>query len=104
MRNAPVYIFDEATSNIDAESESAIMETVRELAAEKTVLVISHRLANVTDARAIYVMEGGKVAEFGTHGELLYRGGLYAGMYRAQMDIEGAAFAEEDAAAGVGGE
>ncbi|MDR1217546.1 MAG: ABC transporter ATP-binding protein/permease [Oscillospiraceae bacterium] len=97
MRNSSVYVFDEATSNIDAESEGLIMETVSELARTKTVLIISHRLANVTEARAISVMEGGRIAETGTHGELLYRDGIYARMYGSQMDLESAAFAEEGA-------
>jgi ATP-binding cassette subfamily B protein len=97
MRDSPVYVFDEATSNIDAESEGLILEAASELARTKAVLVISHRLANVRDARAIYVMEDGRVAESGTHGELLYRGGIYARMYGAQMDLESAAFAEEGA-------
>ncbi|MDR1293315.1 MAG: ABC transporter ATP-binding protein/permease, partial [Clostridiales Family XIII bacterium] len=68
MRDSSVYVFDEATSNIDAESEGLIMQTILELALTKTVLIISHRLANVTEARAIYVMEGGRIAEAGTHG------------------------------------
>jgi ABC-type multidrug transport system fused ATPase/permease subunit len=97
MRDSSVYVFDEATSNIDAESEGLIMETVAELARTKTVLIISHRLANVTDARAVYVMEGGRIVEAGTHGELLYRGGAYARMYGAQMDLESAMFAETGA-------
>jgi ABC-type transport system involved in cytochrome bd biosynthesis fused ATPase/permease subunit len=97
MRNSPIYVFDEATSNIDAESEELIMAAASELARTKTVLMISHRLANVTDARTIYVMENGVIAESGTHGELLYRGGLYARMYGAQADLENAAFAEEGA-------
>jgi ATP-binding cassette subfamily B protein len=94
MRDSSVYVFDEATSNIDAESEGLIMETIAELARAKTVLMISHRLANVTEAHMIYVMESGRIAEAGTHGELLYRGGLYARMYGAQMDLESAAFTD----------
>jgi ABC-type transport system involved in cytochrome bd biosynthesis fused ATPase/permease subunit len=101
MKDAAVYIFDEATSNIDAKSESLIMETIRELAGEKTVLVISHRLANVTEAGIIYVMERGGIAESGAHSALLVRGGIYAKMYGAQMDFENAAFAESDGATEV---
>jgi ABC-type transport system involved in cytochrome bd biosynthesis fused ATPase/permease subunit len=93
MRDTQVYVFDEATSNIDAESEGLIMDTIAELARQKTVLLISHRLANVTGARVIRVMERGRVVESGTHGELLYRGGAYARMYEAQMVLESAAFA-----------
>ena len=72
-----MYIFDEATSNIDVESENDIMEEIRALAKTKTVLLISHRLANVVDADRIYVLDKGQVAESGTHQELLGRGGAY---------------------------
>ena len=68
-------MFDEATSNVDAESERAIVEVVHELARTKTVVVISHRLAAVAGADRIYVLEDGRVAEAGTHGELLEHGG-----------------------------
>lgn len=71
LHDSPVYIFDEATSNIDVESENDIMRTIHELAGEKTVILISHRLANVTSADRIYVMEKGRIAERGTHEELL---------------------------------
>jgi ATP-binding cassette subfamily B protein/ATP-binding cassette subfamily C protein len=93
LRDSAVYVFDEAMSNIDAESESLIMESARDLARDKAVLLISHRLANVTEARAVYVMKDGAIAESGTHSELLRQGGVYAGMYGAQSDIEDGAFA-----------
>ena len=73
LRRSPVYLFDEATSNIDVESENDIMAVIRQLAKERTVLLISHRLANVVDAQQIYVLEHGAVAERGTHQQLLSR-------------------------------
>ena len=83
-----IYLFDEATSNIDVDSEGVIMDNVAKLAEEKTVILISHRLANVVDAGRIYVLDGGAVAQSGTHGELMERGGVYARMYRAQRELE----------------
>lgn len=88
LHNAPVYIFDEATSNIDVESENDIMETIWEMGKTKTILLISHRLANVVQAKQIYVMEKGQVAERGRHEELLAKNGLYAAMYGNQSQIE----------------
>lgn len=83
-----VYIFDEATSNIDIESEAIIMEGIRKLAREKPVIVISHRLANVVPSDRIYYMESGRVLECGTHGELMSLGGGYARLYYAQKELE----------------
>ena len=83
-----IYLFDEATSNIDVDSEGVIMDNVAKLAREKTVILISHRLANVVDAGCIYMLADGAVAESGTHGELMERGGVYARMYRAQRELE----------------
>ena len=71
LHDSPVYIFDEATSNIDVESENDIMEQILLLAKKKSVLLISHRLANITKADIIYAMEQGEVKECGTHEELL---------------------------------
>ena len=88
LHNSPVYIFDEATSNIDVESENDIMEEIRALAKTKTVLLISHRLANVVDADCIYVLDKGQVAESGTHQELLERGGAYRRLWDAQAALE----------------
>lgn len=97
LHDTPVYLFDEATSNVDVESEDAIMGVVRELAGAggRSVVLISHRLANVVGADEIYVMDGGRVVESGTHGELLERGGRYAGLWRAQRELE--TLGEEDA-------
>ena len=88
LHDSPVYIFDEATSNIDVESENDIMEEIHRLAETKTVILISHRLANVASADNIYVMEAGHVAESGTHEALLARGGVYAGLWNAQQVLE----------------
>ena len=90
LHDSPVYIFDEATSNIDVESENDIMALIRELAAsgEKTIVLISHRLANVVEADRIYVMDAGTVAEQGTQEELLAQKGIYARLWNAQQSLE----------------
>ena len=88
LHDSPVYIFDEATSNIDVESENDIMAEIHRLAETKTVILISHRLANVAAADNIYVMEVGRVAESGTHRSLLEQGGVYAGLWNAQQALE----------------
>lgn len=88
LHDSPVYIFDEATSNIDVESENDIMNVIHGLAGTKTVILISHRLANVTVSDRIYVMEHGSVAESGSHEELLEREGVYAGLWKAQQSLE----------------
>lgn len=88
LHDSPVYIFDEATSNIDVESENEIMERIYALAKSKTVILISHRLANVTGADNIYVLESGNVAECGTHEELLDRHGVYEKLWNAQQELE----------------
>ncbi len=88
LANSPVYIFDEATSNIDVESEEAIMGAIRELARYKAVVVISHRLANVTAARNIYVLDGGHVVGSGTHQELLGRCATYQHLWSTQSALE----------------
>ena len=75
LADRPVIIFDEATSNIDVESEEAIWESIYELAKQKTVLVISHRLASVKEAKVIYVLNEGQLVESGTHHELMHRVG-----------------------------
>ena len=88
LHDTPIYIFDEATSNIDAESEDAIMNVIHELAKEKTVILISHRLQNVVDSHCIYTMKDGEVQESGTHEELMKRNGVYAALYNAQRELE----------------
>ena len=88
LHDSPVYIFDEATSNIDMESEEAILRQIHALAKEKTVVMISHRLANVVEADQVYCMVEGNVAESGTHGELLRKNGAYAKLWRTQEALE----------------
>ena len=90
LHDSPVYIFDEATSNIDVESENDIMALIRELAetGEKTILFISHRLANVVSADQIYVMDAGNVTEQGTQEDLLSQNGTYAKLWNAQQSLE----------------
>lgn len=88
LHDSPVYIFDEATSNIDVESENDIMERIRAMAGTKTVILISHRLANVEPADRIYVMRDGRAAECGTHTRLLARNGEYARLWKAQQALE----------------
>lgn len=88
LHDSPVYIFDEATSNIDVESENVIMDRIRAMAGRKTVILISHRLANLEPADRIYVMQNGQVVEAGTHGELLERQGVYARLWNAQQKLE----------------
>ena len=88
LHDTPVYIFDEATSNIDAESEEMIMEVIRRLAETKTIILISHRLANVVGSDRIYMLKDGLVAENGTHEQLMKKNGEYAKLYRSQMELE----------------
>lgn len=88
LHDSPVYIFDEATSNIDVESENDIMREIHELAKSKTVILVSHRLANVVGAGHIYVLDHGIVAESGSHEELLARHGLYERLWTAQQTLE----------------
>ena len=88
LHDSPVYIFDEATSNIDIESEETILSLIRSLTKTKTVIMISHRLANVTDTDCIYVMQNGAVAESGKHKELLDENGVYANLWRVQAALE----------------
>ncbi len=88
LHDSDIYIFDEATSNIDIDSENDIMEEIKTLAKEKTVILISHRLANVTNADRIYVIDSGNVTESGTHTELLTQNGDYAKLWNAQQSLE----------------
>ena len=88
LHDSPIYLFDEATSNVDAESENDIMAAIRKLAGKKTVILISHRLANVVDSDCICVMDGGRIAEQGKHEALLAEGGVYSRLYNAQKQLE----------------
>mgnify|MGYP002853693637 CR=1 FL=1 len=100
LSDTPMYIFDEATSNIDAESEEIIMDVIHKLSMEKTILLISHRLKNVEDADCIYMLADGKIVESGKHSELILNVdktdkesivagyGAYARLYNAQATLE----------------
>ena len=85
--NKDIYIFDEATSNIDIESEAIIMNNIKELSKTKAVIVISHRLANVVPSNRIYYMESGEIKETGTHLGLMEKQGGYAKLYTAQKEL-----------------
>ena len=98
LHDSPVYIFDEGTSNIDIESEEMIMDVIRELAETRTVLLISHRLANVVDADCIYLLEDGKIAEKGTHEELMRLDGGYCKLFESQQNLENWNHDREEAA------
>ncbi|NWK10984.1 ABC transporter ATP-binding protein/permease [Clostridium cadaveris] len=88
LTNSEVYIFDEATSNVDVESEDSILDTIYELSKEKTVIVISHRLANIKGADKIYVLDKGNIAESGNHDELMKNNSVYANLYTNQEKLE----------------
>lgn len=88
LKDSGVYIFDEATSNIDIESEEMIMSVIRELAKTKSVLLISHRLANVVNSDDIYMLKDGVIVESGTHDELTANKKAYADMYENQIKLE----------------
>ncbi len=88
LHNSPVYIFDEATSNIDVESENDIMSEIYRLAKTKTIILISHRLANVVGSDNIYVMEKGSITEQGSHNTLLAQNGVYKKLWDTQQRLE----------------
>lgn len=88
LHNAEIYIFDEANSNVDIESEEIILSVIYELAKTKTVVYISHRLPSIRKADTIYVMRKGKVVQSGNHESLYAEEGLYQSMYREQEDLE----------------
>ncbi len=88
LHDSLVYIFDEATSNIDKESEEMIMKVVKKLAKKKTIILISHRLANVVDSDMIYMLEDGKIVQSGTHLDLLENNGTYSKLYNRQISLE----------------
>lgn len=88
LHGSDLYIFDEATSNIDAESEGVLLSSIYGIAETHPVVMIAHRLANVVDAEKIYVMDQGRVVESGTHEELLAKDGTYARMWASQQELE----------------
>ena len=88
LHDTDIYVFDEATSNVDVESENKIMEVVDKLSKIKTVIVIYHRLANVKNADNIIVLKDGKVLEQGNHKSLIEKNGHYAKLYSTQSKLE----------------
>ena len=88
LHDTPVYIFDEATSNIDMESEEMIMDVIHRLAKKKTVILISHRLANVVKSDRIYLLEQGKVVQWGNHDVLMAQEGPYRELFQHQQELE----------------
>lgn len=97
LHDSPIYVFDEATSNVDAASEAAIGEVIASLAGGHTVIVVAHRLSTIVDADQILVLERGRIVERGTHGELLATAGAYARMWNSQEQLSAYAYAEDDA-------
>jgi ABC-type transport system involved in cytochrome bd biosynthesis fused ATPase/permease subunit len=88
LQDAKIYVFDEATSNIDVESEEAILSVIKRIARTKTVIMITHRLANVADADRIYCMEKGRVAGYGSHEKLLHSCDAYQKLWNTQRELE----------------
>lgn len=88
LHDSDVYIFDEATSNIDVESEEIILSQIEKMKSAKTIIMISHRLANVQNADCIYALEKGSIAEYGIHSQLLQKGGVYAKLWKTQSELE----------------
>lgn len=88
LHNAELYIFDEATSNIDVESEEIILQFIQQFKQQKTIVMISHRLANAVNADCINVLDQGKLIEQGTHETLMAKQGAYAEMFQQQKDLE----------------
>ena len=95
LHDTPIYIFDEATSAVDSDSEADIISLIYDLAKTKTVILITHRLANCKDADNICVLENGRLAGQGTHDELMNAGGSYADMWATQQALESIGKGEE---------
>ena len=87
LKNPPIVIFDEATSNIDTETEVKIREALNELTRGRTTFIIAHRLSTLHDVDRIIVLDHGRIVEEGTHDRLMERGGVYAGLYEAQFQV-----------------
>ena len=84
MKDAPVLILDEATSNVDNETEAALQRSITKISENRTTLIIAHRLSTVRSADLIVVLENGKVSEAGTHEDLISNNGLYSRLWRVQ--------------------
>jgi subfamily B ATP-binding cassette protein MsbA len=95
LRNAPILLLDEATSSLDTESERQVQEALTRLMKDRTTVIIAHRLSTVADADRLYVLDQGRVAEVGTHAELMAMGGLYARLYQHNDRAEPQAAAAE---------
>ena len=97
LHDSPIYVFDEATSNVDAASEAAIDKVIASLAGDHTVIVVAHRLSTIVGADQILVLKRGRIAERGTHDELLADAGVYARMWNSQEQLSAYAYAEDGA-------
>ncbi|HEX3498038.1 MAG TPA: ABC transporter transmembrane domain-containing protein [Stellaceae bacterium] len=95
LKNAPILLLDEATSALDTESERQVQNALKALMRGRTTLVIAHRLSTIVDADLIYVVDQGRIAETGSHAELLAQGGTYARLYALQFAEEGRGRSEE---------
>ncbi|TKB72214.1 MAG: ATP-binding cassette domain-containing protein, partial [Nitrospira sp.] len=87
LKDPPIVVFDEATSNIDTETEVKIREALNVLTRDRTTFVIAHRLSTLHDVDRIVVVDHGRIVEQGTHDDLMARGGTYAGLYEAQFQV-----------------
>ena len=94
LHDTPIYIFDEATSNIDVESENTILQVIHELAKNHLVLMISHRMASVENSKEIYVLDQGKLIGQGSHEQLMKECDVYKNMVLTQKEIEGGIVSE----------
>lgn len=102
LHDSPIYVFDEATSNVDAASEAAIGEVIASLAGEHTVIVVAHRLSTIVNADQILVLERGRIAERGTNSKLLADVGVYARMWNSQEQLSAYAYANDEGAGDEG--
>ncbi len=102
LHDSPIYVFDEATSNVDAASEAAIGEVIASLVGEHTVIVVAHRLSTIVNADQILVLKRGRIAERGTHDELLSDAGVYARMWNSQKQLSAYAYTDDEGAEAAG--